>query len=365
MTIKAPASAAGGNWDCLITYMGVDSHNTKTYAPKTFNGVPTGLSYDHAAITGARMGALLVDSDAAGVQLGFARTTGDKSVLHSDEQARGRTIGVAFEVTNTTAEVYKQGSVTVSALPEVLCDGSCIVVSDTNATPWEDAQFQLDWGPTYAATVSQLQAIPSSATWAASEGVYAIPRLTMDPLTTHPSVCSRALAWGQNGVMYAQSPTGVQVINGKSFPEMFSLQPNGFSPMQAFFSGLSNESSLTLTFRVIKEYFPGVGATLLPIASPSPAYDPYVLAMYSEMVKTLPCAVPVTMNPAGEYFRKVLRAAAQAAQIMAPVFGSYAPVVQLGAAAALAALPKKKVVNKAAIKVDRKGAGARAMVTRR
>lgn len=352
-TVTAPASAAGGNWDCMVAYTGTDSDSST--AGVVVGDITTGVNYDSTALVAGRdFGSLIIKTEAAGADMTLWTGSGGQDRIDSDQagSVRGRTIGVGYEVTNTTASMYKQGSVTTAVLPDIASDiTSACYVDSTTTLP---LMFpQADWGPRYPRYVSELQKIPSSCTWEAADGVYAIPRLAQNvPETTLPYI-SRRCHWISNG----SSTHGASTVGGISEFRVKGALINGWTPMVSMFTGLSPETSLTVTFRTIKEYFPATGDALLPMASPSPSFDPYVLAMYSEMCEVLPYAVPVTMNPAGEYFRKVLKAAALAADMLSPMFGAYAPLVSAGAAATIQLTRKKKV--------DRQGAGANAMVAKR
>lgn len=338
VTLTAPTSAAAGNWDGTVIYTGFNSviGDTGGLLAVTSGGVH---AYDSGALsTGRPSGALDYWSGAAGsaFKVGAPTTVGDTngclgSVLSTD---RCRLISVGFEVHNTTAMIAKQGSLTVAQLPDPATDATTIAYFDTNVAPIDPYTTQADRGCIFAATVAPLRSVPGSNTWAAEEGVYAIPRMTAPPKdivllgSAAGGVFSRTpVFYDSNGLIASPCPRGTPVLDGFAVPTFHARNPSGFSPMQVWFSGMSPSTSLTITFRTIVEYFPALGSTLLPLSEPSPVYDQAVLACYSAVITEAPYAVPVEQNSAGEYFRKVGRIISSALTIGSPLFGSFAPLV--------------------------------------
>lgn len=277
------------------------------------------------------------------------------SVLGTD---RCRLIGVAFEVHNTTAEVYKQGSLTVAQLPDSCVDaGTVHYITSMSTLANRDATVcQLDRALVEACTVTPLRAVPGSQTWPAAQGVYCVPRMTEVPRNiqlykeggpfSDGNVSQDGyghsgripVVYGTNGKLATPSPSGTQsIVDGGVIPYdryiFHPFAPNGFAPMQVWFSGLSMQTSLTISFRTIVEYFPALTSPLLPLASPSPIFDPKALALYSAVAARAPYAVPVDQNEAGEYFRKILRILSQGLGLISPIFGQYAPLASIASEA--------------------------------
>jgi hypothetical protein len=73
------------------------------------------------------------------------------------------------------------------------------------------------------------------------------------------------------------------------------------------FTGLSEQTTLTLRVRFILERFPSDSeGQILVIATPSACYDPVALEIYSRAAQMLRAGVPFTENPAGEWWRSML-----------------------------------------------------------
>jgi hypothetical protein len=312
--ISAPASAAGGNWDCLITNMGFDGRSTEgPMATNTFTSDGIVQHVDHLSTVGAMDHyPLTIVSQAAGVDCypnpGTGAVTGLYSKSYFDE---GRAIGMAFEVHNTTAEIYKQGTVVTGLLPEITSQAPTVIIDD-NIVPQETLHTMrtVHTPPPFSPAAATLP--PNSATWEASKGCYCICRMSgydndVDRVhrTYHSYVGTSVMSNSQGS-----STSG--------YPSPDAAQNNKFDRSYAYFSGLSNETTLTVTFKTFFEYFPDATYPLLTQSTPSPPLDPVALQLYSQLVNLLPVAVPVGMNPKGEYFGMILKTIGTLAQSLAP-----------------------------------------------
>lgn len=382
-TLTAPTSAAGATWDASVLYTGFNSviNETPGSGMITVTGSAVVHRYNHGALsTGTPFGSLNIWAGAAGsvMSTGAPGTIGDTevslgSVLSTD---RCRLIGVGVEIHNTTAEVYRQGSLTVAQLPDVASDNFNVCYMDTNAAPYKDTSAQADRAFIQASTLPPLMSVPGASTWPASEGVYAVPRMVFVPRDIYlygtsatPGASSRIpVLYGTDGKIASPEPKGCVSVAAGYEQTLFSARaPSGWSPLQVWFSGLSSQTTLTITYRTIVEYFPALGSPLLPTARPSPVFDPAALGCYSAVITEAPYAVPVNQNAAGEYFRKVLQILANATTISSPLFGAYAPLVaSIGAAGQtlLKAWPEKKEKNPPGRRVRRDEAGPRSLQTK-
>jgi hypothetical protein len=202
----------------------------------------------------------------------------------------------------------------------------------------EETFVQADRALVQANTLQPLLSVPGSCTWPASEGVYAIPRMTMVPrdvltysytpgVAANQGASSRLpILYGTDGNIATPEPTGFHAVGGYEQCLFKPFGPNGFSPLQVWLSGLSSQTSLTVSFRTIVEYFPALNSPLLPLASPSPVFDPKALACYSAAAARAPYAVPVNQNSAGDYFKKILKVLGESLSVISPVFGEFSPL---------------------------------------
>lgn len=373
ITIAAPASAAAGNFDASVIYTGF---NSQIGNPNRNMTQPWSAQheYDSTALSAGRpTGALDIWAGAAGSALtvGAPIAVGDVyaalgSVLSTD---RCRLIAVGFEVHNTTAAINRQGSLTVAQLPDVGTDCSTVVYVDTAAAPIPHYYTQADRGAVIASTVAPLLAVPGSQTWMAEEGVYAVPRMTLVPrdlvfYEANGFAGRTTISYDTGGHTATPEPVGIRVDGTNTYPVFNASAPSGFSPLQVFFTGLSNASTLTVTFRTVVEYFPALASPLLPLAEPSPIYDPAVLGLYSAVITEAPYAVPVGQNSAGDYLRKVAHVISEALSITSPMFGSFAPLVKIAAELGKKFSSPKDKASKPPAKVRKDEAGASAMQSR-
>jgi len=79
-----------------------------------------------------------------------------------------------------------------------------------------------------------------------------------------------------------------------------------FLPGGAFFTGLSQQTTLTINYHVYVERFPDPSnADLIVLATPSPSFDPSCLELYSKTAINLPTGTMVKNNNAGQWLRNV------------------------------------------------------------
>lgn len=377
ITLTAPATAGGGNWDASVLYTGFDS---VLFENRSKGGLIAsgGLLhiYDSTNIgVGQPFGALCAWTGAAGASwptgsLNSAETPVGAALGSCSPYEKCRLIAVGYEIHNTTAEVYKQGSLIVAQLPDAACDHGTVAYCDVRAQdPWLKVDAQSDRGCLRASTSTPLQAIPGSQTWPAADGVYVIPRMTQVPRAVNELVEPAAAAGfmgrgpvirGTDGLSATIQPCNYTGGAPNTLPIWKSYFPSGFSPVQTFLTGLSNQTTLTVTFRTVVEYFPDMDSGLLPLASPSPAYDAKAFALYGGIVARAPYAVPVGQNSAGEYFRKIMAIASKSLGLLAPMFGEYAPLATVAGR-----MGEKYFTQKKGDKINKREAGARAVPTRK
>jgi len=239
-------------------------------------------------------------------------------VVSFDDFAFGqrRLIGMAFEVHNTTAEIYKQGAVLVYRLPQALSQEGLWFESTTPAA-YEYKFGQASRLP--PANLSQAQLLVGSRQWKAADGCYCVAShdIVRNDLAG-TSFNHRLFSAGDltnDGVtacMYTPSATQV------SYP----YKPTPFHTSGAYFTGLSHETTLTLTVKMIYEAVPTPENTQLVVLSqPSPSYDPVAIELYKAAINHLPPGVPVSQNASGDFWDGVLGIISK----VAPIVGKIIP----------------------------------------
>lgn len=214
-----------------------------------------------------------------------------------------RTVALAYELHNTTPEIYKSGSLT-SYRNNVECDR--VDLLQTVSIPTSPATnlnvpISLTKLLTMKPTLPEIQMLPNCRTWEASEGVYSVSL----PVPDNP-YCSSSF---QNICIYNGNSSQTKDI------WCYSPLPVQYMPCWSKLSTTGTISSLltnnyhtfTLDFRQVLEISPTVGSPLLAYSTTAPARNPVFLELYERMFNSLECAVPVHYNSAGEWFRRVTK----------------------------------------------------------
>lgn len=307
MTLKVPASVgATANWDCMIVaypwlnFIPVNGENDfPGFGQTTFtSGSPTT----------SQAGGLMAYSDTAGTDLGPDNTAianiTSISLPNNYWLGKHRIIAMGFEVHNVTADINKQGTATVWKNPVPDFEAASTRVRFTNTTGGNYMTANVLTMPLPPQRLSQALILPGSRQWDAREGAYVtstfndlhIPtdldnsvsfRLT-SPLLTNFSINETV-----NSL-----PTATTTFGSFAYKCWSKCDMSGVT-----FTGLSNASSLTVTWNVYVERFPDISeADLVVLAYPSPAYDPVALELYTHIMNDMPVGVMVKENGLGDWF---------------------------------------------------------------
>lgn len=210
-----------------------------------------------------------------------------------------RFIAGGFEVVNSSAPLYKSGSVTVGHY-------------DCFKGHYHDTAQTAVWGADTPANYTMLaqfppnvnfaMAHPTALTWEAKDGCYVPARFISDEMAIEPlKDHNRFMVNDKNGDHYFSDDftTNRQCNYCKHMEASF-----------AYFTGLDAASTLRLVKVAYLEVFPtwsgSTQSALLPTLSPSAPYDITALRLYGGVAPRLPAGVPRTMNPGGEYWKVIL-----------------------------------------------------------
>jgi len=257
--------------------------------------------------------------------------------LHLGPLDSVRLIGAAFEVRNTTAEINKQGAVICyrqkmvsdeySLVHEPLFHGGAV------NTIFAQKEYRVLSGPPCSAEQAKRL---GGVTMEAREGCLVPCVLDFSenaPLKFNSENILIACNSNRNtdeeihAVVTEDAFTFDIVLNGDGTPFMIpsqSQRPGSvlelpFSNSGAYFTGLSNESTLTLTTRFFVEVFPAPFGVNFAIARPSPAYDPQVPKILDLLMGDLLPGYPVSMNAKGDFFKKLVSKVAGAYNKISPI----------------------------------------------
>lgn len=266
-----------------------------------------------------------------------------------------RPLGLGIEVHDVSAEIYKQGTITVSQIEQnsigsedllvirKLYDGGTDLLAST--TPTMSRLVQNQYRDLSAAVL-----MPGSVQWEAKKGCYVvIPFTGHENSVRHASATTMHVTSALNAQAY--NVTNPAAINTST---IFVSQPeiDGFTagdnatfyldlpvPMHSkniMLTGLSAQSTFTINVVLYLEQFPATYEPgLLTLAKPSAPLDDLALEIISRSVQELPIAVPVGENPLGEWFSDVV---ATALEVISPIasiaFPEFAPLITGGSALA-------------------------------
>jgi hypothetical protein len=292
-----------------------------------------------------------------------------------------RIIGSAFEVVNTTSALNRQGLVTCYRMPAP-------VPSQTATELYTNSSGNLfgtmeTWRCRMPPkTLAEAMLLEGSQTWEAEKGCYVVS--TMNQLE-NPSVQPRPVVpcWDLDD----------QVVRNEAFPDPFLAQtgatfsapssgdefyiPSGNSMIipynvgGAYFTGLSQQSTLQLTVKYYIERFPDPFNTdLVVLAQPSAGFDPCALELYAHTISKMPVGVPQGMNSLGDWFKGVVNKVSSFAtpilKTLAPFHPGFGLAAGLsGAAKALTSGKQQKGIRRITETITEDGAGIRRRAGRR
>jgi len=339
MTISAPSGVVSSNktWDCSI----IDwPHVVNANVQQAFNdgGVdpPSNCNiYQTASPSGAAAtGGIMVYAAPSGTQLSPSQvglnvnvTTSQLTLPNTYTVGSHRIISKAFEVHNTSATLYKGGSVLTWRSPVPSTDSTHVFqhVSHTGATVNSSLPLRtlLYEGP--PATTAAALRLPQSKQWSAEDGCYVTSALHStvlgvengEPVAIYLS--DHTSSPGQPMVTTVGFLSST-VLSGSSVPVVSVNKISEFDLCGAYFTGLTAQTTLTLNWNVIVERFPSNDdLELVVLANPSPELDEVALKFYSHAMQQLPTGVPVKANGFGDWFKDVV---GTASDFIAPVLSA-------------------------------------------
>jgi hypothetical protein len=331
-SISRPASLSAGQvWDAhfytLPEFAGHTGNITTSLTIDQYGTANPNLAMSTTGLAGgnypfALMNAVKVPggSDTAPGATNTGTLVFENFDLSAYTQGQKRVIGLAFEVHDTTAELYRQGSVTVYRLPQVVED-EMIAMPSTGAPTTKGETFShCKTSRCPPANLSQALLLAGSRQWESWKGAYCVA--VMDEKANDlkgNQFSSRLFTSSDTTDQVTGVGFGSVNIGASTSPyapsQLRSFLPIPFHTSGAYFAGLNYESTLLVNLKVIVEVAPTPqNAQLVVLAQPSPDYDPVALEIYKAVASKLPPGVPVGDNASGDFWDRVL----QAMQLAAP-----------------------------------------------
>ena len=380
-TITAPAGLIPGEpWDCHIALSPIDFSPALASPVRGARVTPFGVSNTGAECAGLidsfgfpvtnRMDGLLINSvpsdSTNGRNMTFTpghcpltSTNGHQlqqinldDYLDFDPTDLGvyRILYSGFEVVNSTAQIYKQGAVTVyeygnsfemgASLPAQTRTGD---VSTKAVNPHSQPTTFFRSPPN---TLAEAKIMPGSHSWAAQDGCYNTAKF--QTTNNFQAMTRRQWAMCQNnseaGSDSGYSPSQadgsfisdytlglINIGTTTGAPEQLA-GPTHFSQMNttgAYFTGLSAQTTLFVTWRVGIERLPAANKpAFLALSQPSASFDPNALVLYNLVANVLPPGCPQGYNDAGKWFRWISEAAQKSIPTVYPIVRTAAMLAQ-------------------------------------
>lgn len=366
MDISAPIGCVG-NWDAHVFNLPRLTTTSYSVSPVQANGLRLAntintvqLSFLNAMT--ANSGTHLFPDTAAWTVVNNFQT----ACIQVPDDGQSRVIGAAFEITNTTAEMYKQGMITAYKMPQ---NGGITNLPLQTVGPASLAQLTAMQYRTPPATASQAMLLGGSRQWAAKDGAYVVMSQSCVENPIVPQVRVNAI-FAPDASIDMGDPVLVETMNAIESaanappalshfaPPKVKLVP--FNTSGVFLTGLSNQTTLRVTMKVYIEKAPTfTEPDLAVLATPSAPYDDRALKLYSAMWGQLPIGVPVGENGFGDWWKRIMKVVSAVAAPLGLATGN--PAVGTAISAASGALSTvfeakkvdKPLVNKAIAKAKR------------
>lgn len=353
-TVITKPAASAGNWDMHLFTL-----------PFTQDEVTLGTSVD-GVFTASAGTYLLGLVNVAKADAGEALFPDVNPVVSANFEMAGidgfdqvgegvsRIIGMGIEIIDSTAELYKQGNLLCYKMPGSHSDKTKFRYIQTDAKFGETNPM---FYPSPPADASEAAIYRNAVQWQAKDGAYITcgQEGVGNPFTQRTKqsyvVGKDPSMVGTDVVLHTSQTTsaGVAAPNVSvlipGYPKTMNLTQHG-----CILSGLNNNASITVRVRIFVERAPLMSElALVPLASPSAAYDVRALQLYSHLISELPCAVPVGFNAAGDWWKWIVKTIRKVAPalggVLTPILGPEAGLIGTAVGAVADAIPigdKKK-----------------------
>lgn len=345
------AAAPANPWDCHISWLPVIHPSATNPSASRVNNIITA----NAATTVSVGGLTAMAQFSSGSAVSWTPATGSTNFLGQlgvDQNYTlddTRMVGVGFEVTDTSAEINKQGMLTIYSYPQDGPEDVYTVLGNGGASAltasWTFGK-RIYLPPT---TVADAMLLPESRQWEAKYGAYVVPTFQ----DIHNPVTSNTCKIPVYESILQQYPAAVANSTGCNIPSLPNTQSEASTgtvitlntycsnyqkivPMNSsgvILSGLHPSSTFMLTLVYYLETIPSLSNKgLVVLTEPPPVFDPFALQLYTEIITRLPPGCMVGENDNGEWFWNIVE---KVADVAAPVLSMIPhPIAQAGAAVA-------------------------------
>jgi len=301
-------------------------------------------TYEGEATAGAA-GGIVAYATAAGTNQGLSQTPvafqptvqATKSTTSNRWAANvpgsWREYGRAIEIINSTAPLYQQGQCIVWRQPMPNpADATTITMVDPAVTNGLPGALTTVRAPAPPESAAEAIALLGSREWHAKEGAYLMNTSNSDENPTINGQYLYALyyntSYNDNSVWGPQWTNVAHTAETNTQPAFAPSAYQPFNMVGAYFTGLSAQTTLTVSIRSYVEIFPSqIGNTLTSLATPSAPYDERARRLYAECMKTMPPGVMLCENGFGDWLSDVAGKIANFVSPVAKVVGNIARAI--------------------------------------
>lgn len=347
-TVAVPPTgvAVGANWDAHVlvwpTMVPTELVATQNRLGNVALGQPLPLVAPFAAVGGVQ-----VIGMPSGTALSILRPAGSNNSLVGATtldpiytKGSGRLIGMGVEVHNTTADLYRQGSLCCYRQMADARDPATFTVQNSTGTAYTQI-FSAECIRYPPKTLAEAMLISGSRQWTAEEGCYQTMAFSSEhnPAMAISPAALVVLGSTDDDLDAVLNTDGLNVprpytpLAGTGYSAVPGTRVHPIHQSGVILTGLSYQTTLTVNVNYFYESFPAQSdPTILVLAKPSCKYDPCALEFYSRIIQELPVGVPVCENGLGDWF---LDAASKAAKFIGPALAAMPHPIARGAGMAL------------------------------
>jgi hypothetical protein len=327
--VTKPVGLPAGNWDCHVIQW--PFLNLLPFTRSTFreNNV---LQYSNTPVV--NLGGLQVFGTPPGVKLDLTAVVAGPptqfliaslNVEPTLEEGLTRTCGVGYEIHDTTAPLYQQGSVTSTTQSAVSEEPTGFTATDTvNVSNFTAKTVRFPPG-----TPSEALLMSGAKQWEAKYGVYSVARYTdatnppLQPSATVPIIMNNATDEKMNpdfntSQVFFPVPSPSVIAGTHRATRTTKIHP--ITMQTSIMSGLHESASLLVNGNYYQEEYPGVADPgSAQLATNKGVWDPLASEILTETVQNMPVAVPVADNGLGDW---ILEGASKVGSFLGPLIGS-------------------------------------------
>lgn len=222
-----------------------------------------------------------------------------------DRRTLRRTVSLGFEIHNTTAELYKSGSLTIYRAPSTNSSTDLWIKSSSDVGP-SYYPYHINNIASLPQNISAANLLPNSRTWDAAKGAYCVALPT--PVNPFSNVMCNNILLDVDGSQWGLHPAAT-TDSDRTLITYSPLACVGVYSSQY----ADNNQTFSLDMRQITELMPSPQDTInLQFASTAPTCDREFLKLYSMMFNQIPPGTHVNKNASGDWFRSIIRIAKDA-----------------------------------------------------